>query len=355
MSEYKELVSQVLPWHDKIFGMAKQYNQFSLAAMDKYPASHFAKVDGIGSIGIHEQIIAAFFCFLRFKGKDKDAESTRAVATIKNIWWQTKAGIRQSCTDPSQLPLFCRKQVAHNMVLQRLLKTWFVKDLQNAKPKQYLLYEHIETYCMAVIWDHMNDPDANFTARFLFALALRLQCGSGARHKHLSAITWKDAARHEYIVDIGEQVYSVWIVPTKVISELAQPVQFFIADDISHYLFHHWYQAHADKQHTFFLPCIGKKAGFDFARAFSHDNHKEACLDCALTLGLPVADQLKHGYTSNCVRRGIGAQLGSTIKKVLQEHNMNYGRMPNSRIDLDVYCPEDVLQVPNLSCKWLSH
>lgn len=346
ISDYMAIVSEALPWDDKVFAMAKQYQQWSLAAMDKFPAHFFGKVDGLGSIGFKDEVVAHFFCYLRFKGKGSDSTNTRAVATLKNIWWQTKAGIRLSAKDPNQLPFFCSKQISQaNTRVQRLLKDWAVEDLKKAVPKTYLLHEHIELYCMCVIWEHMNDASSQFNARMLFALALRLQCGSGARHKHLVEVTWDKVQCHDYIVDLGESIYSLWIVPTKTISKLSAPVQFFLADDISHYLFHYWFQAFARKENKFVLPALGKAQQLDFAKAFTHENHKEACFDCAVTLGLPVADEVKHGYTSNCVRRGIGAQLGNTIKQVLQRHNLNYGRMPNSRIDIDVYCPEDVMQV----------
>ncbi len=54
--------------------------------------------------------------------------------------------------------------------------------------------------------------------------------------------------------------------------------------------------------------------------------------------------QVKHGYTSNCVRRGIAAGLGKAMKQLLHGHNIRYGRAINSTIDLDVYCPEEFLQ-----------
>ena len=328
ISEYKALVSESLPWHDKIFQMAKQFHQFSLCAQDKFPASFFAYVDGLGSIGIHEDVIAAFFCYLRFKGQSPRTETTRAVATLKNIWWQTKAGIRQSASDQTQLPLFCKKQVTHNIKLQRLLNEWLTEDLKKGVPKAYLLQEHIEFYAMAVIWEHMNDPSSACSPRLLFALALRLQCGSGARHKHLVAATWADFEVHDYIIDVGELIYSIKLVPTKIVCKKSSPVQFFLADEITHYLAHHWYLSHAPDQkeanqsNKYFLPLLTKGAKLNFCSQFSYENHAEACLDCAITLGLPVPSDLKHSYTSNCVRRGVAAQLGSHVKQILHQHHI---------------------------------
>lgn len=195
--------------------------------------------------------------------------------------------------------------------------------------------------------------DHGLVVQLLFALVLRLQSGSGSRHKHVVALEWlKGIERYEQLVgcDSDSCTYGLKVVPTKHICKHSAPVEFYLLDDISHYLFHNWWvlycplAAVSQQDNKYVFPevsGIGKR--FDFQKVFSPANHTQACMDCVARLGLqPAGDDRK--YTSNCVRRGVAACLGRKIKQVVHNHNLQYGRAPGSRIDLEVYCPEEVLQ-----------
>ena len=165
-------------------------------------------------------------------------------------------------------------------------------------------------------------------------------------------------SKHESIQDLDDTAFSFKIVPTTCgissKSKMKQPVEFYINDAVTFYLFKSWYFAHAPEfsasheRHSkkFFLPCITKGKGFDFCKPFSYDNHKQACLDLVATLGWDIPACMKAKYGSNCVRRGLAATLGCQFRQVLAQHNKFYGRSLRSKIDLDVYCPDEVLQMP---------
>ena len=172
------------------------------------------------------------------------------------------------------------------------------------------------------------------------------------RHKDLVRLVWgTDVTLYDHIDAIGESIYSVQIMQTKTLSKKSGVVELFLADHITHYLFHVWYTnflpnpLDADGHWHKVFPLITTSNKLDWTTSYSHENHKEACLEVAVHVGLPVSHDQKHGYTSNCVRRGVAASLGQDMKNLLHQHNLNFGRAANSRIDLDVYCPEDILQV----------
>lgn len=172
------------------------------------------------------------------------------------------------------------------------------------------------------------------------------------RHKNIVELLWEEhVTHHDHIVDIGEDIYSLKIMQSKTLCKKSVPSDFFVADRISRHLFEQWHFKFApcnckeNQAHKFLFPCIVHGSTLDFSKPFSFDNHTQACVEVAIHAGYPMPDSTKHGYTSNCVRRGIAATLGQDVKKLLHRHNLNYGRAKNSRVDLDVYCPDDVLQV----------
>ena len=64
LGDYKSVVEEVLPWHDKIHKMYKEFIVFSAAAQGDYPATHFAW-HGKQLIAVHESVLAAYLCYLR--------------------------------------------------------------------------------------------------------------------------------------------------------------------------------------------------------------------------------------------------------------------------------------------------
>ena len=86
-------------------------------------------------------------------------------------------------------------------------------------------------------------PDVDM---FLYhALLLRLQSGSDCRHCDLRAITWADVQKHEYVVGLDESVFSIKIVPTKVVCKDAKPLEYYASDAITSTLLGYWYSLHS--------------------------------------------------------------------------------------------------------------
>lgn len=273
---------------------------------------------------------------------------------MKNKWSQTKAGLQHSLVDKTLLPTFCAFRNGNQVEISRLFKKWQTEDLANKPCKPYILPEDIELYCMIVIWEFMQEAscDQASCVKLLYALIMRFSSGSMVRHKHMEPMTWKDSvAKHGHIEGLSDDgIYCLTCRPSKLRLKCSGPVQFFLNDDISNYLMDHWHTLFSplcgshNADNKFLFPAIGKHGKFDFQSSFTYNNHKAACIDCIETLGLSVDPADKALYGSNCVRRGIAATLGQTIHKIMLCHNKTYGRVASSRVDLDVYCPEDVLQ-----------
>ena len=273
---------------------------------------------------------------------------------MKNKWSQTKAGLQHSLADKTLLPTFCTFRNGNHAEISRLFKLWQTEDLENKPRKPYILPEDIELYCMIVIWEFMQDASSDQAScvKLLYALILRFSSGTMVRHKHMEPMTWKDSvAKHGHIEGFsGDGIYCLTCRPSKLRLKCAGPVQFFLNDDISNYLMDHWHTlfsplcARHNVDNKFLFPAIGKHGKFNFQSPFTYKNHKAACIDCIETLGLSVDPADKALYGSNCVRRGVAATLGQTIHNIMLCHNKTYGRVASSRVDLDVYCPDDVLQ-----------
>ena len=290
----------------------------------------------------------------RCKGGPADTTNVLKASTMKNKWSQTKAGLQHSLVDKTLLPTFCTFRNGNHVEISRLFKKWQTEDLQNKPCKPYILPEDIELYCMVVIWDFMQEASCVHAScvRLLYALILRVNSGSMVRHKHMEPMTWKDSvAKHDHIDGFtGNGIYCLTCRPSKLGLKCAGPVQFFLVDNISNYLIDHWHTlfsplcAQDNINNKFLFPAIGKHGKFNFQAPFTYKNHKAACIDCIETLGLPVDPADKELYNSNCVRRGVAATLGQTLNNIMLCHNKTYGRVASSRVDLDVYCPDDVLQ-----------
>jgi hypothetical protein len=54
IAAYKSMVESVLPWHDKINAMAKEYAYFSFAVKTKFPTDYVIKFQHIGLWNVAE-------------------------------------------------------------------------------------------------------------------------------------------------------------------------------------------------------------------------------------------------------------------------------------------------------------
>lgn len=160
--------------------MCKEYCQFSTQARKQFPPHYFKDFGQLGALGVHDDVIASYLCFLRFKNGPIESTDVRKISTVRNLWWQTKAGIRQALRG-SEIPIFCKPRSAEaNIKVNRLFSSWMQVDLAHAPAKKYLSEADIEAYCLHVIFELMQSVDFN-PVRLLHALVLRVQSGCGAR------------------------------------------------------------------------------------------------------------------------------------------------------------------------------
>ena len=92
LGEYVAEADAILPWHDKINQMARQYSEFSTAASKIMPPTMFVSDPTLGTTGWDIKVACAFLVFLRHKAGHTNTHNVRKVPTLKNNWSQVRAG-----------------------------------------------------------------------------------------------------------------------------------------------------------------------------------------------------------------------------------------------------------------------
>lgn len=154
-------------------------------------------------------------------------------------------------------------------------------------------------------------PDVHL---FLFhALLLRLQSGTNCRHVNLASIPWKHVEKHEHIVGLNENIFSVKVVPTKEVRRGGEPVEFYATDPITASLFQYWHLYHSHKG-AWFFPKVSKDGSMDFNQQMDYQSHGIACKLCAEILGLQMSSEFKKNLGAKAIKRGNAAKLGVALK-----------------------------------------
>ena len=120
-------------------------------------------------------------------------------------------------------------------------------------------------------------------------------------------------------------------------------------DYVSDYLFKAWYHSSVDGklENQYFFPNFGLKDGKLYWNSpLSGPAHKRACQACAAFLKLPITSDDLDTYASNCVRRGLAAEVVQQVRDFLQQTNPSHGRAAGSKMDLNPYCPKEVILMP---------
>ena len=131
--------------------------------------------------------------------------------------------------------------------------------------------------------------------------------------------------KFEYRCFCEEEVFSVKVVPAKTLSKDAQPVEFYLVDEISMTLFGHWWNYFSPEQDAgnadkvFMFPLVLADGSFDWKQPFSYANHRGACQLAAEVLGLQASPEFLSNLGSNAVRRGNAARLGQEIRGQSQQ------------------------------------
>ena len=155
MEEYKHAVESVMPWHSQIHQMAKEFVCFSHSARKSFPKEMFQSFPGVGLVGVHEDVAAAFLFSLRTKGLGIATTNVRKLPTLKNLWWQTMAGMRY-LFQAIECPSVFRARNEVGLKIGRIFSKFAKEDMQQAPVKAYLLEGEIEQFCMEAIWYHLQ-------------------------------------------------------------------------------------------------------------------------------------------------------------------------------------------------------
>ncbi len=155
MAEYKSCVENVLPWHDKIYAMSKEFKSFCTKAMSAFPEHFFAHYKDFGTLAIHEDVVCAYLYYLRCKNGPAHTTNVRKLTTIRNLLWQTKAGIRMALA-AEECPSLYRARADMGTKVARLFAKWAREDLATTPVRAFLLEEHVERFSMEAIWYHME-------------------------------------------------------------------------------------------------------------------------------------------------------------------------------------------------------
>jgi hypothetical protein len=95
----------------------------------------------------------------------------------------------------------------------------------------------------------------------------------------------------------------------------------------------------------FFFPCQGEK-DFDWDLPISRKQHDAAVQQCATDVGVDMPAEYVMKMTSKSVRYGSSAETARDARAVILKANRRKGRSANSKMELGVYAPPDVLMEP---------
>ena len=308
--------------HDfhKVYRSQNNHKQSSRQRANVIKGGFHRRPAFIGFIGVHADIVCAYLCFLRFKNQSGDMPNPKKESTVVNNWCQVKAGLRQ-VMEPNDLPDFAKPRAAPPSArVTNLLKKWRLVDLRTIPVKTYLLENQIEDFCLEAIWFHMQAPETTADVKLfiMHGLILRIQSGTDSHSSDLKQIRWTNVFKHEYIVGVDDESFSLKVVPTKLVS--SEPVEFLLNDIITSTLFAWWYNLFApamaaqNAKHVFVFPHVLPDRSFDFTQPFGYPVHKEACQNCADVLKLLITPEFRDHLGANSVRRGNAGTVMEQIR-----------------------------------------
>jgi len=153
----------------------------------------------------------------------------------------------------------------------------------------------------------------------LHALVLRLQSGTNCRHITLSDVQWCHVEKLEHVIALDGEMFVFRVAPTSKESPIGQ-LEYYLTDVITSTLFMHRWQyfsphsSSANAKPVYLFPKVLSNGSFDFNQKFNYDNHKDACIQCAQWLGIPMSQEFQAKLGSNAVRRGNAAKVGLAVK-----------------------------------------
>jgi len=156
VSQYTEMVEQLMPWSAKMNYMAKKFVAFSIVCKRTMPPHMFGLDAKFGSFGSHEKVAVAFLVYLRLKGQAVGSEKVLKAKTVKQLWSQTCAGLKHNLAHDTEKPAFCLAGGMKMLLVKKAFQIWAKEDLKREHPKSYLLEDDIERFCLEVMWMSMQ-------------------------------------------------------------------------------------------------------------------------------------------------------------------------------------------------------
>jgi len=165
VSQYTEMVEQLMPWSTKMNYMAKKFVAFSIVCKRTMQPHMFGLDANVGSFGSHEKVAVAFLYYLRLKGQAVGSEKVLKAKTVKQLWSQTCAGLKHNLANDTEKPAFCLAGGMKMLLVKKAFQIWAKEDLKREPPKAYLLEDDIERFCLEVMWMSMQVAMAKLTSR----------------------------------------------------------------------------------------------------------------------------------------------------------------------------------------------
>ena len=311
-----------------------------------------------GDVSNEEGALRAFLVKLRFGGGPVDGPYVLKAKTVENRLVLLKKALRETVFQAGQLPTWAAAGCRTSNALDKLFQQWRRAETQAeaaAKRRGFITETMVERYCLdLVIRDH---TEGRLPMTDVFAgLLLRVQSARSIRHGNLAAARWGDLTWPSAADGYGH-VAALDMVITKTIGGMSVrravssklKSRLLAADVLSDWLLRRWVEdAEAERRGPadFLFPFLRASGDFDFAKPMTNGQHSAVCRTVASHLGLVTTQEELEGYASNCVRRGCAADLGAKLEAVLEASNKRKGRGTKSRMDLDVYMPDDVVLQP---------
>ena len=333
----------------------KKYSDFCVQFPSAMAPEHWKPfVDTrVGPISVEEEMVKTFLVNLRFCGEATSAKvlPQGSVKQLVTIFFALQAAVRENVfEDP---PLWSQGQ---SKSVALLFREWKREDINKEVPsvrKAVVTPKQIEDWCVHTIMKDMVGEASLIEIQQ--ALLLRLQSGRSHRFVNISMLRVGDTG-YKAAAQGSANVPFFNITNTKPTGTLTMEglakakgkVELLIVDPVTLHLWNKWVNQPGNDcwtPETFFFPRQGA-ADFKWDEPLPRFQHNKAVQECALWLGIPTtAEEVQH-FTSKSVRAGVSCDVSRAVRSVLVGSNQKQGRAVNSKVDLGVYTPKDVLMEP---------
>ena len=311
-----------------------------------------------GDVSQEEGALRAFLVKLRFGGGPADGPYVLKAKTVENRLVLLKKALRECVHEAGKLPAWAISGCRTSRSLDKLFQQWRKSETQMeaaAQKRGYITDDMVESYCLdLMVKDRI---EGRILMEDVFAgLLLRLQSSRSIRHGNLASLRWSDVS-WPVTADGRSTLAAIDVIVTKVIGNMSVKravtsklkSRLLAADAVSDWFFRRWCEdAEADRRRPedFFFPYLKSNGMYDFGAGMNNAQHSSITRAAAAHLKLVTTEEELAGYASTSVRRGCAADLGARLEAVVEDSNKNSGRGKKSRMDLEVYMPDEAVLRP---------